>query len=174
MKKWVYTFKSIRVDTVEKPVLGTGYSRMALEFDMASVQEHHLELGLLQILRDRTWKMNVSLSAMVIFAVFSLLYGLLKIGLRVDFGAPEGALVRNIYILSLVLSFLFIWILFSLRFGITNLKKEAVEKERGPGTWKLIDEKEWDRFYRLWKLAREKEEKDLEEFKNKLATKDTK
>lgn len=168
MKKKTYSFRSVRIENVEKPVLGTGYSRMVMEFDMENVQKHELELGLLDIMTDRTWKVSLFLSFMVVLAVFTLIYGLLRVGFSLDFSYPGGLWRRNLFFLLALVSLLIVWIAFSLRFGIANRKKEAVEKDRGKGSWKIIDEAEWEHFHRLWKLARDHEEKERENFKNKL------
>lgn len=168
MKKKTYSFRSVRAENVEKPILGSGYSRMVVEFDMENVQKHDLELGLLDIMTDRTWKMGLFLSFMVVSAVFALIYGLLRAGLGMDISSSGGLCGRTLFFLLALFSLVSVWIVFSFRFAITNKKKEAVEKARGKGSWKIIDEADWERFHRMWKLARENEEKEREDFKKKL------
>jgi hypothetical protein len=52
--------------------------------------------------------------------------------------------------------------------AIRNLKLDFVVKERGRGNWKILDEREWDRFCRMRKMEQDrrvKEEQQKEEQK---------
>jgi len=144
-----YKFKSIQVNNVEKHIGNTGMTRMEMEFDMESVRDHSLDLDLRMIITDRAWVPNFFLTFMIISAIFALAYGILSAGFNVNFSGNDGSSVLTIYISLLIISFLGLWTLLSIPGAVKNRKKKLVDNERGKGTWKIIDENKWDRFYRL-------------------------
>jgi len=150
-----YKFKSIQVNNVEKHIGNTGMTRMEMEFDMESIRDHNLDLDFKMIFTDRAWIPNFFLAFMIIFAIFALAYGILSAGFKLDFTGSDGAPILTIYISLLVISFLGLWSLLSIPGARKNIKRKHVEKERGKGTWKLVDENKWDQFYRLLTIKKD-------------------
>ena len=159
MKKFTYTFRSIMVNNIEKNIPGTAYTQMALEMDDNSIEQHTLELTLLDIFKDSSWIIGFMLSLMLSSAIFFFSFGgvYLMYGRTMEQSAWD--LTKTIFIVSGILLFLILLIFFTIKFSIQNKKKNHVEKLRGKGNWKIVDEANWDKFYRLLMIAKNSREK---------------
>ena len=167
MKKFSYKFRSIMVNNVEKVVPGTVFTKMVLEMDESSVAQHDLDLTVMDILKDRAWVINLFLSFMTVGGISAVLFGLVYVG----FGrrmSPESEGTLKLFFLLIASSiFLLLWIFLSIKSSVDHKKREHVERERGKGNWRIVDEAKWDEFYRLLQISKRKREKDLEDFLNK-------
>ena len=147
-------FRSIKVRKIEVPVENSARTLIKMKFDPETVQKHDLELGIREIISDRSWIINFFFAAMIVSAAHALVYGLMVVGFKADF---SGGVCRYAFICSAAVTFLCLWSAFSFSGAVKNRKKEFVAKSRGDGNWKIIDEKKWDRFNRILTAARERE-----------------
>lgn len=160
-------FRSILVDNVEKVVPGTVFYKMVIEMDESTIAEHELNLSAADIISDRAWIMNFFFSFMSVGGIGAILYGLIYIGY--GRGAEPGlwGLLSGIYFTCAAVVFAVLWVFLSVRGAIANRKRSLVEKERGKGNWRIVDEDKWDEFYRLLQISKKSREKELEDFMNK-------
>jgi len=160
-------FRSILVENVEKVVPGTVFTKMIIEMDESTVAEHELELSASDIATDRAWFVYLFLSLMIAGAVYALIFGLAYVGFGRG-GSPETwSLFTGIFSFISIMVFLVLWIYLSVKGAIKNQKRNLVETERGKGNWRIVDESEWEEFYRLLQIAKKSREKEHEDFMNK-------
>jgi len=159
MKKFTYGFRSILVKNVERIVPGTAYTRMELEMDENSIEQHTLELTLSEIFKDSAWIMGFMLALMIASAVFFLSFGSVYLMYGRTMDPAAWNLTKTIFIASGILLFLILLIFFTIKFSVQNKKRDYVEKLRGKGNWRIVDEAQWDKFYRLLMIAKNSREK---------------
>lgn len=160
-------FRSILVNNVEKVVPGTVFTKMVIEMDESTIAEHELNLSLGDILTDWSWFMNFFLAFMSAGGISAILFGLLYMGYGKGAPAESWSYVSKIFLACAIILFLALWIFLSVRGAIGNRKREFVEKERGKGNWRIVDETKWEEFYRLLQISKKSREKELEDFMNK-------
>ncbi len=158
VKKFTYNFRSIMVNHVEKVIPGTVFSKMVLEMDDTAVEKHTLELTLKDILKDPVWITQFILSFMIVTAVS----GVLLAGVYVGFGrtmeqSPWIITVITFIILDIIIV-IALWIYLAFKVSVENKKRELVIKTRDSGNWRLVDESDWDNFYRLLMIAKNRRE----------------
>lgn len=153
-----YTFRSILTEHVERVIPNTVFSRMELEFKESTSAQHKLELSLKDILTDRAWRSGLFISILVCLGVFGLIYGLMLIIMKNALAGDSGVMIRTVYISVSIAVCLILWLILTLKIGLSNKKRAAVEKERGKGNWRIVDEKDWDRFIRLLNAAKKRRE----------------
>jgi hypothetical protein len=156
MKKFSYRFRSIMVNNVEKIIPGTSRTTMELDMDEKSIEQHSIELTFSEILHDKSWTINFMLAVMLTSGISGLIFGIAYV-MAGRFMTQESwtGLIRILIILSVFL-LIIIWLFLSFRNSVANKKREFVEKTRGKGNWKIIDESKWDDFYRLLMIAKKK------------------
>ena len=144
---------------VEKVIPGTAYTKMVLEMDDNSIEQHMLELTPLEILKNSSWITGLALSLMISSAIFFLSFGgvYLMYGRTIEPDAWNP--IKTIFIAAGILLFLILLIFFTVKFSIQNKKRVYVEKLRGKGSWKIVDDAKWDNFYRLLMIAKNSREK---------------
>lgn len=153
-----YIFRSILTEHVERVIPNTVFSRMELDFKESTSAQHKLELSLKDILTDRAWRSGLFISILVCLGVFGLIYGLMLIVLKETLAGDSGTTVRAVYLSASITVCIIIWLVLTLKIGLSNKKRDAVEKERGKGNWRIIDEKDWDKFIRLLNAAKKRRE----------------
>jgi hypothetical protein len=160
MKKLAYKFRSIMVNNVEKTIPGTANTKMVLEMDDNSIEQHEIELTLPEIFKDSSWIISFMLSLMISAAIFFLTLGgvYLLYGRTMEQNAWN--LTKTIFIAAGILLFLILLIFFTVKFSIQKKKRGYVEKLRGKGNWKIVDEAKWDKFHRLLMIAKNSREKE--------------
>ncbi len=144
-----YTFRSILTENIERVVPGTVFSKMELDFNESTSAQHKLELSLKEILTDRAWRAGLAIAIMVCFGVFGLSYGILLIAMKKALAGPSGATIKFIFFSSAFVTCALLWFAVTMRIGVKNRKRDMVEKERGKGNWRIVDEKDWEDFLRL-------------------------
>ena len=158
VKKFTYRFRSIMVNHVEKVIPGTVFSKMVLEMDDTAVEEHTLELTLKDIVKDPAWITQFILSFMIVTATS----GVLLTGVYVGFGRTmEQSLWLTTIIIFIVLDIIIVialWIYLAFKVSVENKKRELVVQKRDVGNWRLVDESDWDNFYRLLMIAKNRRE----------------
>ncbi len=160
-------FRSILVNNVEKVVPGTVFTKMVIEMDESTIAEHELRLSAGDILLDRSWILNFFLAFMTAGGISAIIFGLLYMGYGKGAPAESWNSVSGIFLACAVILFLSLWIFLSVRGAIAGRKREFVEKERGKGNWRIVDEAKWGEFYRLMQISKKSKEKELEDFMNK-------
>ena len=158
MKTFTCRFRSIMVNQVEKVIPNTVFSKMVLEMDDSAIEEHSLELTVKEILHDTAWITNFFLSLMIVLPVSGLLYAGVYFGFGKTADQTTLSIIQIIFAAAGLIAFIVIWIFFSVRVSVGNKKKNLVEQKRGKGNWKLVDESEWDNFYRLLMIAKKQRE----------------
>lgn len=158
MKKFQRRFRSIMVNHVEKVIPGTVFSKMVLEMDDASIEEHSIELTFQELLHDTAWVTNFLLSLMIVAAVAVLLYAGMYLGFSRTLDQYLWNIIKFIFIAACIIAFLILWIILAVKVSIDNKKREYVENVRGKGNWRIVDESDWDNFYRLLMVAKNKRE----------------
>ena len=154
MDKFTYRFRSIMVNNVEKNVPGTGRLTIELDMDENSVEQHTLELSVKDIIHDRSWKINFLLSLMIAGGISGMIFGIVYITSGRTMGHQEWASFIEIYTSISVSIMILLWIFLSVKNSISNKKREFIEKTRGKGNWRIVDESEWDKFYRLLMISK--------------------
>jgi heme/copper-type cytochrome/quinol oxidase subunit 2 len=94
------------------------------------------------------------LSLMISSAIFLLSFGAVYLMYGRTMEQATWNLIKTIFIVSGILLFLILLIFFTVKFSIQNKKRDRVEKLRGKGNWKIVDEAKWDNFYRLLMIAK--------------------
>ena len=159
MKKFTYSFRSILMKNVEKVIPGAAYTKMVLETDENSIEQHVLELTPAEILKNSSWIIGFMLSLMISSAVFFLSFGAVYLMYAKTMEPAAWNLTKTIFIGAGILLFLMLLIFFTVKFSIQNKKRSYVEKLRGKGNWKIVDEAKWDDFYRLLMIAKNSRDK---------------
>ena len=144
---------------VEKVIPGTAYTKMVLETDENSIEQHVIELTASEIFKDSSWIIGFMLSLMISSAIFLLSFGGVYLMYGKTMEPDTWNLTKTIFIAAGILLFLILLIFFTVRFSIQNKKRTHVEKLRGKGNWKIVDEAKWDNFYRLLMIAKNSREK---------------
>lgn len=153
-----YTFRSILTEHVERVIPNTVFSRMELEFKESTSAQHKLELSVKDLLTDRAWRSGLFISILVCLGIFGLTYGLMLIVMKKTLAGDSGTLIKAAY-LSIAIAVCFIlWLILTLKIGLSNKKRDTVQKERGKGNWRIVDEKDWDKFIRMINAAKKQRE----------------
>ncbi len=158
MKTFTYKFRSLMVNQVEKVIPNTVFSKMVLEMDDTSIQEHTLELTAGDILSDRAWIIDFFLSLMIVLPVSGIMYGIIYFGFGKTADPSTWSTATIIYTVIATIIFLALWIFFSVRTSVGNKKRNLVEQKRGKGNWRIVNESEWEKFYRLLMIAKNQRE----------------
>lgn len=153
-----YIFRSILTEHVERVIPNTVFSRMELDFKEATSAQHKLELSLKDILTDRAWRSSLFISILVCLGFFGLTYGLMLIVMKKTLAGDSGTTIKIFYLSASTAVCLILWFILTLKIGLSNKKRDAVEKERGKGNWRIVDEKDWDKFIRLLNAAKKRRE----------------
>ncbi|NTV79109.1 MAG: hypothetical protein HGA25_08245 [Clostridiales bacterium] len=146
------------VNHVEKVIPGTVFSKMVLEMDDTAVEEHSIDLTLKDILKDPAWITNFLLSVMIVAAVSGILLAGVYVGFGRTMEQSSWTMTIWIFIALDIIIIISLWIYLSLKVSIDNKKRAHVIQKRGPGNWRLVDESEWDNFYRLLMIAKNRRE----------------
>jgi len=154
MKKFTYNFRSIMVNNVEKIIPGTSRTTMELDMDEKSIEQHTLELSMKDIIHDRSWKINLLLSVMVAGGISGMIFGIVYLTAGKSMEQSSWSCFISIYTSVTACILILLWIFLSVRNSISNKKREYVEKTRGKGNWRIVDEAAWDNFYRLLMIAK--------------------
>ena len=154
MKKFTCRFRSIMVNNVEKNVPGTGRLTIELDMDEKSIEQHTLELTVNDIIHDRSWKINFLLSVMVAGGISGMIFGIVYVSYGRTMGQQEWSSFIRIYLSISACLILLLWIFLSVKNSFSNKKREYIEKTRGKGNWRIVDESEWDNFYRLLMISK--------------------
>jgi hypothetical protein len=128
-------------------------------YDMNSIRDHAMNVKATQFFLCPAWIPNFFLALMAVALVFALAYGVLVIGMKVDM---SGSLARNIFIFSAVALFFILWLAMGTPAVIRRMKLDFVMQERGKGSWKIVDESEWDHFSRMRQLEQDRLKKEEE------------
>ncbi len=158
MKKYTFRFRSILTENVERVIPGTVFSRMELDFKEETSAQHKIELSLKDILTDRAWRSGLIISLMACLGVFGLIYGLMLITMNKALAGQSGPMIKAAYISVATALCVVLWLVLTIKNGISNKKRDAVENERGKANWRIVDEKEWEKFVRLLNAAKKKRE----------------
>lgn len=143
--------ETITHDIVSGRTVKTG----GMAYDLGSVRDHVMSVGPRRFLLCRSWVPSFFITLMVITLLFGVIYGILAIGLKIDFAAPGGAHARAIYFIAFIICFVALWLGLGVPAAVKMLKRDHVTAERGKGNWVLVDEGKWDTFYRIVKLSQE-------------------
>ena len=158
MKKYLYRFRSIMVNNIEKNVPGTGRLTLELDMDENTVEKHELELTFTEIIQDRAWKINFLLSFMIVGGISGMIFGIVYItSIRASGGTGLPGFTGIFIGISSIIMIL-LWIALSLKNSVATKKREYVEKTRGKGNWRIVDESEWDNFYRLLTISKNRKQ----------------
>lgn len=156
MKTFTYSFRSILVSNVEKNVPGTGRLTLELEMDEKTIEQHTLELSLNDIIHDRSWTINFFLSLMITGGISGMIFGIVYVTSGRTIGESDWSVFIRLFISTAACILILLWIFLSVRNSISNKKREYVEKTRGKGNWRIVDDSEWDNFYRLLTISKKK------------------
>lgn len=158
MKKYTFRFRSILINTVEKVIPGTVFSKMVLEMDDNTIEEHTIDLTIKDILADTTLITHFFLSFMITAPVTVILYYGMYFGFGRSMEPASWFNIKIIYFTAAVILFAIFWIFLAVRVSIENRKRDFILRKRGSGNWKLVKESDWDRFYRLLMIAKNQRE----------------
>ncbi len=153
-----YIFRSILTEHVERVIPNTVFSRMELDFKESTSAQHKIELSLKDILTDRAWRSGLFISILLCLGVFGLTYGLMLIVMKKTLAGDSGSMITTLYVSASITVCLILWLILTLKIGLSNKKRDVVEKERGKGNWRIVDEKDWDKFIRLLNAAKKRRE----------------
>jgi len=160
-------FRSILVENKEKVIPGTVFSKRILEMDESTIAEHELKLSAGDIITDWSWLLNFFLAFMSVGGVSAVIFGLAYMGYGRGAEPASWDTFSTIFFGAVIIIFAAVWAFLSVRGAIANKKRSLVEKERGKGNWRIVDEDKWEEFYRLLQIAKKSREKELEDFMNR-------
>lgn len=146
------------VNHIEKVVPGTVYSKMVMEMDDTAVGEHTLILTIKDILNDTAWITQFVLSLMIVAAVSGVLFAGVYVGFGRTMEQSSWSLVKLVFIIIDIIVIISLWIYLAVKVSIGNRKRDLVVQKRGAGNWRLVDESEWEKFYRLLMIAKNRRE----------------
>ena len=158
MKQFTFRFRSIMVNHIEKVVPGTVYSKMVMEMDDTAVEEHTLILTIKDILNDTAWITQFVLSLMIVTAVSGVLFAGTYVGFGRTMEQSSWSMVKLVFIITDIIVIISLWIYLAVKVSIGNRKRDLVVQKRGAGNWRLVDESEWEKFYRLLMIAKNRRE----------------
>jgi hypothetical protein len=160
-------FRSILVENKEKVIPGTVFSKRILEMDESTIAEHELKLSAGDIIADWSWLLNFFLAFMSVGGIAAVVFGLAYMGYGRGAEPASWDTFSSVFFIAVILIFSVVWIFLSVRGAVENKKRAFVDKQRGKGNWRIVDEDKWDEFYRLLQIAKKSREKELEDFMNK-------
>jgi hypothetical protein len=160
-------FRSILVENKEKVIPGTVFSKRILEMDESTIAEHELKLTAGDIIADWSWLLNFFLAFMSVGGIAAVVFGLAYMGYGRGAEPASWDTFSSVFFITVILIFSVVWIFLSVRGATENKKRAFVDKQRGKGNWRIVDEDKWDEFYRLLQIAKKSREKELEDFMNK-------
>jgi hypothetical protein len=146
------------VNHIEKVVPGTVYSKMVMEMDDTAVEEHTLILTIKDILNDTAWITQFVLSLMIVAAVSGVLFAGVYVGFGRTMEQSSWSMVKLVFIIIDITVIISLWIFLAVKVSIGNRKRDLVVQKRGSGNWRLVDESEWEKFYRLLMIAKNRRE----------------
>lgn len=146
------------VNHIEKVVPGTVYSKMVMEMDDTAVEEHTLILTIKDILNDTAWITQFVLSLMIVAAVSGVLFAGVYVGFGRTMEQSSWSMVKLVFIIIDITVIISLWIYLAVKVSIGNRKRDLVVEKRGAGNWRLVDESEWEKFYRLLMIAKNRRE----------------
>lgn len=146
------------VNHIEKVVPGTVYSKMVMEMDDTAVEEHTLVLTIKDILNDTAWITQFVLSLMIVAAVSGVLFAGAYVGFGRTMEQSSWSIVKLVFIITDIIVIISLWIYLAVKVSIGNRKRDLVVQKRGAGNWRLVDESEWEKFYRLLMIAKNRRE----------------
>ncbi|MBN2080241.1 MAG: hypothetical protein JW838_14825 [Spirochaetes bacterium] len=142
---------------VYDPATGKKSRRSFLSYDPESARRHVMEIGPGMVFSCRSWVSSALLSLLVAAPISVLAAGILVIGLKMDLN-PIASVAGRVFIASMALSYALILLAIGVPAAVRRLKYDLVEKERGPGNWKIVADDRWERFERMLRLKGEGEE----------------
>jgi hypothetical protein len=145
-----HTFKFKSLPIVTDP---SGETR-EIKYSMESARDHSMEFRMREFLLCRSWILNFFISLMAVIMVSAFIYGVLIIGLKADMSS--GSTPRILFLLFMALSFIALLLSLGIPSAIKRLKMEFVIKERGQDNWKIVNDRDWDHFRRLIKIAEDR------------------
>lgn len=151
--KRTYSFKSVPM------IPDTSGETKAISYDMGGVRDHAAAFSLSGFLLCPSWITNFFLAFLAVALVSALVFGFLLIGLKVDM---SGGSARAAFIAGAVILFLLLWFFIGAPAAIRRLKWDHVVKERGTGSWKIVDDADWERFCRMRRLEQDRLKKEEE------------
>lgn len=160
-------FRSILVENKEKVIPGTVFSKMIIEMDESTIKQHELKLSAGDIIADWSWLLNFFLAFMSVGGISAVIFGLAYMVYGRGADPASWDTFTTAFYITVLMVFLVVWIFLSVRGAIAAKKRVFVERERGKGNWRIVDESKWDEFYRLLQIAKKSREKELEDFMNK-------
>jgi hypothetical protein len=160
-------FRSILVENKEKVIPGTVFSKMIIEMDESTIEQHELNLSAGDIIADWSWLLNFFLAFMSVGGISAVIFGLGYMGYGRGAEPASWDTFSTVFSGAVILIFVAVWAFLSVRGAIANKKRSYVESKRGKGNWRIVDESKWDEFYRLLQIAKKSREKELEDFMNK-------
>jgi hypothetical protein len=158
MKKFNYRFRSIMVNNLEKIIPGTAYKRMVIDMDENTIEQHSIELTLKDIIHDKSWTLNFLLAVMVVGGISAMIFGIVYLNFSKIMEQSRWANFTWTYTTVTVFIFILLWIFLSFRSSVANKKRDYIYKTRGKGNWRIVDESNWENFYRLLMISKKKNE----------------
>lgn len=154
MKKILFEFRSIQIVPVEKLLPGAEDTVTVMEMDENSIEKHSLYLSIGEILQNSTWLINFFISIMITAVHTGIVYGVFTFILKERISDPLSSSQLIFIIASSLILFAVLWTFFSIRGGIAEKKNNLILSHRGKGVWKIIDEKNFEDFYRLLLISK--------------------
>lgn len=136
---------------VYDPATGKKTRMSFLSYDPESARRHVMEIGPGMVFSCRSWISSALLSLLVVAPLSILASGVLVIGLKADLN-PTASAAGRVFIASMVLSYTLVLLGIGVPAAVRRLKRDFVEKERGPGNWKIVADDRWERFQKMLRL----------------------
>lgn len=155
-------FRSVKIDVVKtlQPKAGpVEKEKPKMTFDVDGAMRHELILNLKHFIVPSVWLTGLFFAAVVAGFALAITYGFLALGKVLNLGGERLGGAEIAFLSAALVVFVAAWVVFTVFLVIKRAKKDLIERERGAGNWKLIDEAKWDRFVTMLRLARERAEK---------------
>ena len=127
-------------------------------YGIDKARDHELVLGIKDFIATSAWIGSFFFTFMIVGFAMALIYGGLVVGGMVNLKRESFTAAENSFIILSCAVYLLVWTGFTARSVIRKSKKSLVEKDRGKGNWKLLDEKKWPVFVRILELQKKRKE----------------
>jgi hypothetical protein len=151
-------FKSVPVilEYPDRSVDPEGKAKPKTSLAMDDSRDHVLELEARDFLFTREWIGRFFFTLVTAGFGLAVLYGALTLASAVNLGRSPFTAAEWAFVAAAAVIFCAAWDFFTFRAVIGKAKAALVEKERGQGNWKLMDEAEYLKMARVLRAVKER------------------
>ncbi|HOS40941.1 MAG TPA: hypothetical protein PLG31_14495 [Spirochaetota bacterium] len=172
MPLYTARFRSVKIDIVQSLQTAKGPSaseKPEMKFDVDGAMRHELVMRAKDFVDPGAWLMGLFFSALGAGFALVVIYGILYLAGAVNLTGAAWGGAEIAYLSSALVLFVSCWAGSSVFLAIRRARTALIERDRGEGNWKLVDEEKWERYTTMLRLAAERVEREREAAKAKAA-----